>query len=222
MRTAEQQIKKADSKSWAEIRSLFNDVRNALGDDDTLTSELEAELLRRRAVEFARETERRDAEETSREDYLLFSLGKDTYAIPCEHIEEVIPLQNLVALPRTNRYIMGISSNRGVLIAIIDLKRILNIPASELTTMHRVIVARHETYHVGFLVDVVHGMRSIDMKLIKNLPQELNERTQRFLRGVAEDDMHILNPIEVVKEIGSSSEQSMNTQPREQHGQVQS
>lgn len=201
-----------DGKSWEAIRSLLGEVRTGMETDEASLTRLDEDLLRTRALEFAREIEQREEEESKKEDHLLFALGKDSYAMPCEYIEEVIPLQNLVALPRTSRYIMGISSNRGVLLAVIDPKRVLNIPASELTTMHRVIVVRHDTYQVGFLVDFVHGMRGINIAQIKDLPQELNERTQRFLRGVATDDIHILNPIEVVKEIASTSEKTLNTQ----------
>ncbi|MCB2204172.1 chemotaxis protein CheW [bacterium] len=211
------------SPSWDEIRTLLAGIRTNLERPQGPAQENVQSVFRTRAGQYAVRTEELEEETDAREDVLQFSLGSDAYAVPCACIEEIIPMQNLVALPHTARPILGISSNRGLLFAVVDLKRILNIPASDLTTMHRLIILRHEELQVGLLVDVVHGMRSFDMDRLRDLPQELHQTTHRFLRGVSSDHVLLLRCDKVMEEIrrlSGSTETADSEQHSEQHEQV--
>ncbi|MBR9978012.1 MAG: purine-binding chemotaxis protein CheW [Bacteroidetes bacterium] len=182
-----------DTAQWSEIHELLQCVRDRLegvGKDDPSPDA----VLRARARLYARASEHStNAEPAVTEDIVLFTLGGDTYGVACNDIEEVIPLHNLVALPQTGKGILGISSLRGVLFAVIDLKRILNLPASELTTMHRVLMLRRERLSVGFLVDSVQGMRSYNRADLRELPSEIHERSRAYMRGLVEGRILLLN-----------------------------
>ncbi len=210
--------------SWEHIHSLFADVRRNLAKLQSMDEGTGNELLRRRAREYATGAATNGEDVGERLDVLQFALGTDTYAIPCDEIEEVIPMQNLVALPHTNKSFPGISSNRGLLFVVVDLKRVLNIPASDLTTMHRLIILRHEQFQIGLLVDVVHGMRSMHMDKLRELPSEMNSATRRYLQGVAADKVLLLKTDMVVSEIsamGNMFGQQDTRQFFEQHKKVQ-
>ena len=182
-----------DPAQWQEIHSLLQQVQTGLDEQDR-NSEAEAgDVLRNRSRLYARQDDKALAIADEREDLVLFTLGSDTFGIDCGEIEEVIPLQNLVALPYTGKAILGISSLRGILFAVVDLKRILNIPASELTTMHRVLMLRHESYKVGFLVDSVLGMRSFNRNDMQELPSEVHERSRAYLHGLVKGNVMLLN-----------------------------
>lgn len=182
-----------DAAQWSEIHDLLQRVRDRL--EATGKNDLSPDaVLRSRARLYARASEHStDAEHAVTEDIVLFTLGGDTYGVACNDIEEVIPLHNLVALPQTGKGILGISSLRGVLFAVIDLKRILNLPASELTTMHRVLMIRRESLSVGFLVDSVQGMRSYNAADLRELPSEIHERSRAYMRGLVEGRILLLN-----------------------------
>lgn len=189
-----------DPAQWQEIHSLLQQVQTGL-DEQYRSSEAEAgDVLRKRSRLYARHDDKALAIADEREDLVMFTLGSDTFGIDCGEIEEVIPLQNLVALPYTGKGILGISSLRGILFAVVDLKRILNIPASELTTMHRVLMLRHESYKVGFLVDSVLGMRSFNRNDMQELPSEVHERSRAYLHGLVKGNVMLLNAGMVLKD----------------------
>ncbi|MDX9758758.1 MAG: chemotaxis protein CheW [Bacteroidota bacterium] len=178
---------------WGEILQLLDQVKSGLAGQARGGDEEPDEILRLRARQYARQDQRASTHVVAREDLVVFTLGTDTYGIDCSDIEEVIPLQNLVALPYTNKGILGISSLRGILFAVVDLKRILNIPASELTTMHRVLIVRHARYKIGFLVDSVQGMRSYDRDDMQELPSEVHGHSRAYLQGLIEGSVMLLN-----------------------------
>lgn len=182
-----------DPAQWQDIHALLQHVQSGLDAQGLDADSNAVDVLRNRSRLYARQNDKTMAILDEREDLVLFTLGNDTFGIDCSEIEEVIPLQNLVALPYTGKGILGISSLRGVLFAVVDLKRILNIPASELTTMHRVLMLRHETYKVGFLVDSVQGMRSFNRNDMQELPSEVHERSRAYLHGLVKGNIMLLN-----------------------------
>ncbi|MFA6234216.1 MAG: chemotaxis protein CheW [Bacteroidota bacterium] len=189
-----------DPEQWRQIHELLATVRTGLENQKIDAEVADAALLRNRSLAFARVNGREQLEEVEQEDLVLFTLGNDMYGVACDEIEEVIPLQNLVAMPYTNKAILGISSLRGLLFAVVDLKRVLNIPASDLTTMHRVLIVRHESFKVGFLVDCVQGMRSYSKLELQDLPPEIHERSRTYLHGLAHGNIMILNARVVVQD----------------------
>lgn len=188
-------------RRWAEIREMLRSVKVTLETSTVTATSADAEILHRRAKEYGMRNGNGSEGARDVRDVLLFSLGDRTYALSCNDIEEVIPVQSLVALPNIDRSILGISNNRGVLFVVVDLKRLLNIPASELTTMHRVVILRHDTYRVGALVDAVHGMDSVDIAAMKELPRELGENTRRFLLGISADGKLMVSAEEIIREM---------------------
>ena len=198
-----QAMEEADTR-WMEIRSMLEKLKSTLDVSSGDSDPSDSDILRRRAKQYARRNGNGHDRERNIKDVLLFSLGDRRYALPCSHIEEVIPMQSLVALPNSNRAILGISNNRGVLFAVVDLKRLLSIPASELTTMHRVVMLRHEHYSIGVLVDAVHGMDSVDVVTLKEMPHELGEQTRRFLQGVSPDGVLMVSAEEIIREMAAT------------------
>jgi purine-binding chemotaxis protein CheW len=182
-----------ERQQWDQIRQLLGNVSRTIGNHERESGISDRAVLRARSAVYARVNGRAQVEALEREDLVLFRLGNDVYGIPCDEIEEVIPLQNLVALPNASKAILGISSLRGILFAVVDLKRVLNIPASELTTMHRVLMIRHDSFKVGFLVDSVQGMRGIDRHDLQEIPPEVHERSRAYLHGLASGNVLILN-----------------------------
>lgn len=156
-------------------------------------SQRDAEILRLRAEEYSRPRVDHDSHTASETDVLVVRLGVDCYAIPCTDIEEIVPLQNLVSLPNTPRGIIGISSNRGVLFAVLDPKQQLQIPGTNITTMHRVVVLRHSSYQVGILVDSIRGMSGINTEKLDRLPAYLGAEKRRFVTGLTPDRTFLLN-----------------------------
>ncbi len=90
-----------------------------------------------------------------------FVLGGVHYAVPSSSVVEVRALQALTALPCTPRFVSGIMSVQGRIIAVIDLKTFLDLPESGLTDLNKVIILRHADMEFGILADEIVGGRWI-------------------------------------------------------------
>lgn len=185
--------------AWGSIRAMLARVREDVTDRRRGTV-ADAEILHARARAYARP--RKEEEQTSVEEVLLIRLGTASYALPCSDIEEVLPLQNLVSLPYTPGSIIGISSHRGMLFVVMDPKRVLGIPGTNLTTMHRIVMLRHGRSMLGVLVDAVEGMRNIDLSTLRKVPELVGEGRSRFFRGLTDDRALVLHSAALLDEFG--------------------
>ncbi len=74
---------------------------------------------------------------------LLFKLGDGRYALPVDHIVEVIPLVKLKKVPRTPEFVAGMMNYRGKPVPVIDLSVLSEGVPSELKMSTRIIVVNY-------------------------------------------------------------------------------
>lgn len=94
------------------------------------------------------------AGEVTRE-YLAFTLGTETYALPLSSVREIMTMQPLTEVPRAPRCVLGIFSVRGGVTTLMDMRRRLSVTERDLTSRARVLLVDVGSELVGWLVDAV-------------------------------------------------------------------
>jgi chemotaxis signal transduction protein len=79
-------------------------------------------------------------------------LGREAYAIPVEHVVEVVELGDLAPLPGAGPHVLGLRHLRGQVLPVFDLAALLGAGESEPA---RVCVAVHERRAAGLAIDEV-------------------------------------------------------------------
>jgi purine-binding chemotaxis protein CheW len=122
-----------------------------------------------------------------------FRLAGEVYGIETSYIREVYPLKELVPIPGTPPFFLGITSVRGQILSVIDIKRFFDLPDKGLTELDKVVIVRSGEVELGIRADVVLGMRSIPRGDIQpSLPTLIGVR-DKYLRGVTKDAVIILD-----------------------------
>lgn len=60
--------------------------------------------------------------------FLTFKLENDSFAIPIEHVLEVLEVEKITRVPRSKDYLLGVINVRGSIRPIVDLRLKLNLP----------------------------------------------------------------------------------------------
>ena len=122
-----------------------------------------------------------------------FRLAGEVYGIETSYIREVYPLKELVPITGTQPFFLGITSVRGLLLSVIDIKRFFDLPDKGLTELDKVVIVRSGEVELGIRADVVLGMWSIPRGDIQpSLPTLIGVR-DKYLRGVTKDAVIILD-----------------------------
>lgn len=117
---------------------------------------------------------------------LTFRLGGEDYAFRIEDIEEILKPQQITKVPRMGASIRGISSLRGKIIPVMDLKIRLGLKGDSLPEkLARVLILRGPKGSIGVCVDMVEDVLRIPASLVQDPPSHLSEIEVKYLEGVA-------------------------------------
>lgn len=105
--------------------------------------------------------------------YLMFSLGVETFGIPIEQVREIIEYPGLTTVPLTPAFMRGVINLRGAVVPVIDLSVRFGRAATEIQRRSCVVVIESptDTDHkpLGIIVDGV-------TEVVDVAPDEVEQR----------------------------------------------
>ena len=177
---------------WTALLMRQERASAAISEKQALSPGEEQALLQARAVDLARRPAS-DPDLGRRIDCLEFQLSGESYAVEMPFIRETLPLAQFTPLFCTPPFVLGITSLRGRIISIIDLRRFFELPAVGLSDLNRVIVVGNGSVEFGVLADVILGMRSLSFAELQPPPATFTGIREEFLSGVTADRLALLD-----------------------------
>lgn len=177
---------------WAEVLRRLEIAQAEIGQRAAQTPEEKKRILKARAKALAREPE----EQIAGDQYLEvveFLLAHENYAIESSYVREVYPLKELTPLPGTPAAVLGVTSVRGQILSVIDLKKFFELPEKGLTDLNKVIVIHSDAMELGILADAVLGVRSIPLKDVQQPLSTLTGLRSEYLKGVTKERLVLLD-----------------------------
>ena len=132
---------------------------------------------------------------------LAFRIGDENYAVRMIDMQEVLTMHEITIVPRAPSHLMGITSLRGKVIPVIDLRIRLGIKAPD-PENPRILVLSGEGQPVGIKIDSIIGMFMMNPDEIMPSLNTLTEEESRFIDVVVSVEhrfVSILNLDEILK-----------------------
>lgn len=117
---------------------------------------------------------------------LTFSLLKEDYAFKVSQLHEILRYQRITNVPRTPDYVLGITSLRGKVIPVLDLKRKLSLTTSPSLPDNKgkILIIKGPNGPIGILVDKVISVMRVAKSDILPPPPHLTDSEVKFIEGV--------------------------------------
>ena len=117
--------------------------------------------------------------------YIVFSLGDEEYGLPVLQVHEIVRLTELIKVPHSREYFMGLMDIRGRVLPVINLKRKLGIHLDEEeSALDRAIILETGGRRVGLSVDKVSHVVRLASEEIDSGPPTVKTVSTRFITGV--------------------------------------
>ncbi len=116
--------------------------------------------------------------------YVGFKLAGEAFAVDIMVIEEIIRTINITPIPRSPDYVLGIVNLREKVIPIVSLRKKLNMPLLIDDDDTRVIISSINERRIGFVVDSVSEVLSINTNDIDATPC-VKSHVENHLEGIA-------------------------------------
>jgi purine-binding chemotaxis protein CheW len=125
----------------------------------------------------------------SREQYLAFTLGGETFAMDIRAIREVIQFGSLTQVPLMPPFIRGVINLRGSVVPVIDLFVRFDRPPTAVSHRTCIVILElaqgEQSAELGVMVDNVSEVLSIGASEIEPAPAFGSDLRSEFIAGVA-------------------------------------
>ncbi len=126
-------------------------------------------------------------EESKDIEVIAFNLGNEEYAIQMSDLEEILKIQRITLVPRAPDYLRGITSIRGKVIPVIDVKKRLCLKKPD-SDRQKILLVSGEKGNVALVVDRIVGVIRFDKNRLSLPPSTLNETEADFIEGVIQHE----------------------------------
>jgi purine-binding chemotaxis protein CheW len=187
---------------WAQIRQRLARVDEALARDHQPSADQRRSILEARARAVAQSPPAAIAAGEGL-DVVEFELAQVHYAVDAAFVREVQALKGLTDLPCTPPFVSGIINVHGRIIAVIDLKSLLELPESGTSDLNKVIILQRGEVEFGILAERIIGAQRVPLSQLQASqagPPVIGARLSRCLRGVAPGRLLVLDAQRLMSE----------------------
>ncbi|MBA3070927.1 MAG: hypothetical protein FP829_01920 [Nitrospirae bacterium] len=117
---------------------------------------------------------------------LTFQLAAEEFAFRISEVEEILIPQQITMVPKAPDYILGITSVRGKVMPVLDLKKRLSIKDNGASgkVRKKILMLKGPKGRIGTMIDRINGVIRIDESDIAEPPAHLSESDLMFVAGV--------------------------------------
>jgi purine-binding chemotaxis protein CheW len=151
----------------------------------------ETGLAKKEKIQYQEEEESEDGDEPDKTDevieILTFKLFKEEFAFRISQLKEILKYQRITKVPKMPDYVLGITSLRGKVIPVIDLRtKILpHDKAAEIDEKLKILIIKGPKGMIGAVIDKLVGVMHIAKSDILPPPTHLSEEQLKFIEGIA-------------------------------------
>ncbi len=103
--------------------------------------------------------------------YLSFSLAGEEYAVDILRVQEIRGICRITELPHSAPSVRGVMNLRGAVVPVVDMRAALGLPNEGYGQFTVIIVLSVRGRTVGFVVDSVSDVLSLDESAIERAPE---------------------------------------------------
>ncbi len=121
----------------------------------------------------------------SKNKFLTYFLGDEEYGVDISKVKEIIAMMKITPVPKTPKYVAGVINLRGAIIPVIDTRLRFNMQSIEYTEQTAIIIIEINKVSIGFIVDKVEEVLTIDEANISEPPKFGTNINTDFIKNIA-------------------------------------
>ena len=129
---------------------------------------------------------------TNEVEILEFMVGNNHYGINVAKIKEIVTYQKITPVPVAKPEVEGIFMPRDTMITVIDLARVLNLPASDNINSDMFIITNFNKLNVAFHVHKVIGIHRVSWADIITPDSTISSADQGIATGIIKIDSNLI------------------------------
>jgi purine-binding chemotaxis protein CheW len=131
--------------------------------------------------------------------FIIAYLNNNPYGIDIKYIDNIIVMQGITRIPKSQAYFKGVINLRGEIIPVMNLRARLGIEEAPYTGKSRIIIVRpeHQAAPVGLIVDEVKEVISLDPEAIDKMSYDEKDEKSNLSIGIGKYGTELINLLNI-------------------------
>jgi purine-binding chemotaxis protein CheW len=125
-----------------------------------------------------------DGEDSQKDKFLTFRIGKEDYGIEVSYVIEIVGVQQITEVPDMPAFLKGVINLRGRVIPVMDVRVRFGMEPRAFDDRTCIVVVNLAETAVGLIVDTVNEVLNIPASEISPPPRIKKGEGSRFVRGM--------------------------------------
>lgn len=143
--------------------------------------------------------------------YLTFWTDKQLFGVPIADVVQIIGNQEITSIPDSPRYAKGVINLRGNIIPVIDVRLRFGKEEADYDEKTCIIVSKIGESHIGFIVDSVDEVTTIDDDDISPPPKMSKDCTNAYLTGIGKIQNKVVMLLDTSKILNQNEFELVNS-----------
>jgi purine-binding chemotaxis protein CheW len=130
--------------------------------------------------------------------FIIAYLNKGQYGIDINYIDNIIVMQSITRIPKSQGFFRGVINLRGEIVPVMSLSNKLGLEEAPYTSKSRIIIVRPENgaAPVGLIVDEVKEVITLEQDSIEKMNYDDNEKANHSI-GIGKYGTELVNLLNV-------------------------
>ena len=114
--------------------------------------------------------------------YIVVKLGNEQYGIDIQYVDNIVRMQRITRVPKSQSYFDGVINLRGEIIPVMSLRRKFDLETDEMTVRTRILILKIEPQAaIGVIVDEVREVVTLEPDSIEKVSYDPNDEKSLYL-----------------------------------------
>ena len=137
-------------------------------------------------------------EESTSLQYIVVNIGNEQYGINIKYIDNIVRIQRITRVPKTQPYYKGVINLRGEIIPVMSIRIKLGLEDDEFTDKSRIIIVKVDNASIGIIVDQVKEVVTLDEDNIENMATDVNDEFSGYINAIGKSKGELITLIDII------------------------
>ena len=139
-----------------------------------------------------------NVEESTSLQYIVVNIGIEQYGINIKYIDNIVRIQRITRVPKTQPYYKGVINLRGEIIPVMSIRIKLGLEDDEFTDKSRIIIVKVDNASVGIIVDQVKEVVTLEEDDIENMATNVNDEFSGYINAIGKSKGELITLIDII------------------------
>ena len=134
--------------------------------------------------------------------YIVVMIGNEQYGINIMYIDNIVRIQKITRVPKTQDYYKGVINLRGEIIPVMSIRTKLGLPDDEFSDKSRIIIVKVENAMIGIIVDQVKEVVTLGEANVEKITYtNTSEVAANYISAIGKSKGELISLLDIVSVI---------------------